>query len=337
MYKTVKNPIEKKITPFSRAALDLDVEKEVERIEKGLRQAVYHQLHRQGAVVGISGGIDSSVVLALCARAFGPERVVGILLPDKESSPENIDLAHRLAEQYQVNAIIENISAALDGFDCYRRRDEAIRRIFPEYQTGWGIKMVLSGNLLEESTLNIFRLVVADLQGHEYSKRLPLKEYLEVMASSNFKQRARMSLLYYHAESRNFAVVGTANKNEHDLGFFVKFGDGGMDVNPIGHLFKSQVYQLGKYLDLPEEILERAPTTDTYPGGSTQEEFFYRIPFDILDTIWLGWKQGISNDEIARALGLSKEQVERVVADIAQKIKTTTYLRAPIIYMEEEI
>jgi NAD+ synthase len=146
-----------------------------------------------------------------------------------------------------------------------------------------------------------------------------------------------MSLLYYHAESRNFAVVGTANKNEHDLGFFVKFGDGGMDVNPIGHLFKSQVYQLGKYLDLPEEILERAPTTDTYPGGSTQEEFFYRIPFDILDTIWLGWKQGISNDEIARALGLSKEQVERVVADIAQKIKTTTYLRAPIIYMEEEI
>lgn len=336
MSEIKKKPVIKKIAPFSRAALGLDAEKEVERIEEGLRQAVYHQLHRQGAVVGISGGIDSSVVLALCAIAFGPERVVGILLPEKESSPESIDLAHRLAEQYQVNTVTENISAALDGFACYRRRDEAIRRIFPGYQTGWSVKIVLPGNLLEESTLNIFRLVVTDLQGHMYSKRLPLKEYFEVVASSNFKQRTRMSLLYYHAELRNFAVIGTANKNEHDLGFFVKFGDGGMDVNPIGHLFKSQVYQLGRYLDLPEEILKRTPTTDTYPGGSTQEEFFYRIPFDILDMIWLGCNRGITNDEIAGALGLSKEQVERVVADIAQKIKATTYLRSPIIYMEVE-
>jgi len=336
MSEIIKKPVENKVAPFSRAELDLNVQIEVERIEEGLRQAVYHQLHRQGAVVGISGGVDSSVVLALCARAFEPKRVIGILLPEKESSPENIDLAHRLAEQYQVNTVTENISAVLDGFGCYSRRDEAIRRIFPEYQTGWSVKIVLPGNLLEKSTLNIFRLVVTDHQGREYSKRLPLKEYFKVIASTNFKQRTRMSLLYYHAELRNFAVIGTANKNEHDLGFFVKFGDGGMDVNPIGHLFKSQIYQLGKYLDLPEEILNRTPTTDTYPGGSTQEEFFYRIPFDILDMIWLGCIQGISNDEIARALGLSKEQVERVVADIDQKINTTTYLRSPIIYMEEK-
>jgi len=335
MSEIIKKPIKKKIAPFSRAALNLDVEKEVGRIEEGLRQAVHHQLHRQGVVVGISGGIDSSVVLALCARAFGPERVAGILLPEKESSPESMDLAHRLAEQYQVNTVTENISAALDGLGCYRRRDEAIRKIFPEYQTGWDVKIVLPSNLLEESTLNIFRLVVTDHQGHEYSRRLPLKEYLGIVAASNFKQRTRMSLLYYHAEMRNFAVIGTANKNEHDLGFFVKFGDGGMDVNPIGHLFKSQVYQLGRYLDLPEEILQRTPTTDTYPGGSTQEEFFYRIPFKILDTIWLGYEQGVSNAEIADALGLSREQVERVVADIAQKIKTTTYLRTPVIYMKE--
>lgn len=336
MNNTVKYPTKKKSTPFSREALDLDAEKEVERIEEGLRQAVYHQLHRQGAVVGISGGIDSSVVLALCVRAFGSERVAGILLPEKESSPESIDLAHRLAEQYQVNTVTEDISTVLDGFGCYRRRDEAIRRILPEYQAGWNVKMVLSGNLLEESTMNIFKLVITDRQGHEYSKRLPIKEYLEIMASTNFKQRTRMSMLYYHAESRNFAVVGTSNKNENDLGFFVKYGDGGMDVNPIGHMFKSQLYQLAKYLSIPEEILERAPTTDTYPGGSTSQEFFYRIPFDILDTIWLGWMRGISNDEIAGAVGLSKEQVGRVVADIAQKIKTTTYLRAPIIYIKKE-
>jgi NAD+ synthase len=322
--------------PFSRAALKLDVEKEVKRIEEGLCNAVFHQLHRQGAVVGISGGIDSSVVLALCARGLGAERVVGILLPEKESSPESVGLAHRLAKQYEINTITEDISATLESLGCYRRRDEAIRRIFPEYQAGWGVKIALPGNLLEESTINIFRLVVTDPQGHEYSKRLPLKEYFEVVASSNFKQRTRMSLLYYHAEARNFAVIGTSNKNEHDLGFFVKFGDGGVDVNPIGHLYKSQVYQVAKYIDIPEEIQARTPTTDTYPGGSTQEEFFYRVPFEILDTIWLGWRRGISNDEIAKALDLSEEQVERVVADISQKIRTTKYLRAPVIYLDEE-
>ncbi len=333
MSKTLINPTAKNIQPFSRAAMDLDVIKEVERIEEGLRQAVYHQLHRQGAVVGISGGIDLSVVLALCARAFKSERVVGILLPEKESNPESSDIARRLAEQYQVKTVIENISAALEGLGCYRRRDEAVQRIFPDYQAGWSVKIVLPGNLLEETTLNIFKLVVTDPQGHKYSKRLPLNDYFEVVASSNFKQRTRMSLLYYHAELRNFAVIGTANKNEHDLGFFVKYGDGGMDVNPIGHLLKSQIYQLGKYLNLPEEILRRMPTTDTYPGGSTQEEFFYRIPFDILDMIWLGYNQGISNDKIAKTVGISKEQVERVIVDIEHKIKTTAYLRMPIIYL----
>jgi NAD+ synthase len=327
MSEIITESVETRIAPFSRAALDLDAEREVGRIEGGLRQAVYHQLHRQGAVVGISGGIDSSVVLALCASAFGPERVVGILLPEKESSPESADLAHQLAEHYSIETVTENISAALEGIGCYRRRDEAIQRVFPDYQPGWGVKIVLPGNLLEEATLNIFRLVVTDLHGNEYSKRMPLKEYYQVVASSNFKQRTRMSLLYYHAELRNYAVVGTANKNEHDLGFFVKYGDGGMDVNPIGHLFKSQVYQLAKCLNVPEEIRQRTPTTDTYPGGSTQEEFFYRIPFDILDTIWFGYEKGIPKAEIAVALSLSTEQVDRVILDITRKQSATEYLR----------
>jgi NAD+ synthase len=232
-----------------------------------------------------------------------------------------------LAARYEVETITEEISGALDGFGCYRRRDEAIQRVIPEYQPGWGVKIVLPTNLLEQQTLNIFRVVATAPDGQQYSKRLPTAEYLQIVAASNFKQRSRMSLLYYHAEARNFAVIGTPNKNERDLGFFVKWGDGGADINPIGHLFKTQVFQLAKYLDVPEEIWQRTPTTDTYPGGSTQEEFFYRIPFDILDTIWFSYERGIANEDIAITLGLSVEQVERVIMDINRKRTTTEYLR----------
>ena len=136
-----------------------------------------------------------------------------------------------------------------------------------------------------------------------------------------------MSMLYYHAESKNFAVVGTGNKNEHEQGFFVKYGDGGADVKPIAHLFKTQVFQLGEHLGMPDEIQNRIPTTDTYSAEQTQEEFFFRLPFDILDTIWFGWEKGVSAADIASALELKPEQVDNVIHDIKRKIAATEYLR----------
>ena len=136
-----------------------------------------------------------------------------------------------------------------------------------------------------------------------------------------------MSMLYYHAEARNYAVIGTGNKNEHELGFFVKYGDGGADVKPIAHLFKTQVFQLAKYLDIPEEIQRRTPTTDTYSAEQTQEEFFFRLSFDILDRIWSGWEKGVPVETIAGVLKLTPTQVENVIKDIQRKKKTTEYLR----------
>ena len=319
-------------TLFGRHSLDLDVEQETDRLVEGLRQAVHQTLRRQGAVLGISGGIDSSVVLALCVRAFGPERVVALMLPEGESSPDSEMLARMLADHYGLQTVVrEDISEPLTGFGCYRRRNEAIQRLFPDFGPGWGAKIALPGSLLEKDTLNIFYLTVTNPEGESFSKRLPPHEYYQIVAASNFKQRSRMSMLYYHAELRNYAVIGTPNKNEHLLGFFVKHGDGGTDVSPIEHLFKTQVYQLAKYLGVPEEIQRRTPTSDTYPGGSTQEEFFFRLPFDILDTIWFGFEQGVANEEIAQGLNLSVEQVERVVADIVRKQRTTAYLRMPTI------
>lgn len=321
--------------PFSRESLNLDVEAEIERITAWLRQEVHQNLRRYGAVVGISGGIDSSVVLALCARAFGPQRVLGVMLPEQESSPESATLAQQLADRYDVEAITENISGALVGSGCYARRDEAIRRVVPGYGPGWSAKIVLAGNVLEQATLNVFRLIVTEPGGVEHSQRLPVKEFAQIVAASNFKQRMRMSMLYYHAEVRNYAVIGTAQKNEHELGFFVKHGDGGADLQPLAHLFKTQVYQLARALDVPAEIQARTPTTDTYPGGQTQEEFFYRLPFALLDAIWLGHERGVAPAEIAAALDLATEQVERVITDIESKRRATAYLRAPALSLAE--
>ncbi|MFZ0430513.1 MAG: NAD(+) synthase [Acidobacteriota bacterium] len=317
---------------FDRTALHIEPEAEVNRIAARLRQQVHRDLRRKGAVVGISGGVDSSVVLGLCVRALGAERVVGLILPEDDSSPESARLAKTVAEQFGVRFITENITAALEGFDCYRRRNEAISRLFPEFGPGWKTKITIPGDLLQEGTLNVFQLTAISPEGQVLSRRMPPREYAQIVAASNFKQRARMTMLYYHAELRHFAVVGTANKNEHALGFFVKHGDGGVDIQPIGHLFKSQVYELARHLNLPADICGRTPTTDTYSAGSSQEEFFFRVPFQILDLVWLGYERGISSEEIGSALDLSAEQVDRVVADILRKHRTTAYLRTPAMF-----
>lgn len=312
---------------FSRESLALDLAQETERIVSALEEIVHQKFHKQGAVVAISGGVDSSVVLALCVRAFGPDKVLGLLLPEKESSPESADLAHELAEKFGVQTITEEITPVLEGFGCYQRRNEAVQKVFPQFEPGWKLKIVLPGDLLQQGSLNVFQLVVTDPQGNESRQRLPLNEYRQIVASSNFKQRTRTNFLYYHAELRNYAVIGTPNKNEHELGFFVKYGDGGYDVAPIRHLFKTQVFWLADYLGVPKSISSRPPTTDTYPGGGTQEEFFYRIKFDLLDLIWHGMEIGITNEEIASALSLDVVQVEHVVKDIQQKKRATEYLR----------
>jgi NAD+ synthase len=319
---------------FSKTSLELDPETEVQRITTLLKKSVNQEFHRQGGIVGISGGIDSAVVLALCVRAFGADRVIGVLMPEKDSSPESVVLAQNLAKCYRVRTVTEDISCALEGFGSYKRRDEAVKRLIPQFNPDCMLKIVLPDTLLSQGSLNVYQLVVTDSQGREYRKRLPLNELRQIVAASNFKQRSRMSMLYYHAEINNYAVIGTANKNEHDLGFFVKYGDGGVDVSPIGHLFKTQVYMLARYLQVPEEIQKRTPTTDTYPGGGSQEEFFFRVPFDLLDTIWLGYEQGVPVDEISKTLDLDNERVERVIRDIISKQRATTYLRAKVSEVE---
>lgn len=323
---------------FTRDSLKLDAEKETERIVQSLRQQVRGVMRRRGGVVGISGGVDSSVVLALCVRAFDPEYVTPLLLPEKDSDPQSEMLARLVANKFGVEPILENITPVLDGFGCYPRRDAAIKRMFPEYdpQQGYKAKIVLPQNLLEEDTLNFFSLTIVTPDGEEKSRRLPTREFSEIVAASNFKQRTRMSMLYYHAELRNYAVIGTANKNEHGQGFFVKYGDGGVDIQPIAHLFKTQVYQLAEYLDIPVEIRTRPPTTDTYSAPSTQQEFFFRLPFETMDMLWFAKDHQVPVSEVAQVMGIEEAQVERAFKDFDRKQRTTAYLRMQPVMLTDE-
>ena len=316
--------------PVNRAMLDIDASAETNRIVQWLRENM-RGLHRTGAVLGISGGIDSSVALALCVKAFGPERVVALLLPEKDSDPASEELARMLAAHYGVTPVLEVITPALDGYACYRRRDEAIARVFPEFdaKAGYKAKIVLPPGLLDEGTLNVYSLTIVTPGGEEKSLRLPPAELAQIVAASNFKQRTRTAMLYYHAELRNFAVIGTPNKNEHDQGFFVKHGDGGVDLKPIVHLYKTQVYQLARYLDVPEIIQKRKPTSDTYSAPATQEEFFFRLPFDVMDLLWYAQENQISAEETAAALGMTVSQVNNAFNDFTRKTRTTHYLRTP--------
>ncbi len=315
--------------PYTKDIVLLEnVEITVNEISEKLRHDVLHVLKRNGAVIGISGGIDSSVCLALAVKAFGPEKVLGVLMPEKDSSPDSEVLAEALAEKYGVKTIKEEITPALTGFRCYQRRDEAVKRIFPEYDPETHkMKIGIKQSVLNTNLPPVFSLTIIDEKGNAKDQILPVQEYLQIVAASNFKQRSRMAMLYYHAESLHYAVIGTPNKHEQEQGFFVKYGDGGADVMPIGNLYKTQVYQLAEYLGVSREIIERIPTTDTYSAEQTQEEFFYQLPFDLMDRYWYGFENGYSAKEVAEVMGEAGEKVEALYRNFERKRKTTEYLR----------
>ncbi|HFQ94323.1 MAG TPA: NAD(+) synthase, partial [Anaerolineae bacterium] len=297
---------------FHRDILKLDAEAETARIIESLRTNIFDRLKKRGGVLGVSGGVDSAVVLALAVRALGTERLTALLLPEMESSASSVRLARKVCRQFGVEPLVEDMTGPLLGFGAYRRRDEAVQAIFPEYDSTYKLKITLPAGLLDKATLNVFRATIVSPEGEEKTKRLRPQQLQQIVAATNFKQRSRAAMLYYHAELRDYAVIGTPQRNEHGQGFFVKYGDGAMDVKPIGHLFKSQVYQLADYLEIPEEIRTAPPTSDTYSAGSTQEEFFFRLPFEIMDLIWYGLEHDVPAAEVAQVMDLAEEQVQRV-------------------------
>lgn len=314
-------------------ALKIDYATESARIEATVRQYVHERLKRRGVVVALSGGIDSSVVGALCVRALGAERVLGLMLPEKDSSPETRSLSRMLADHLGIPAEYHDITDILAAVGCYRYRDEAIRSVIPEYDPSYKCKIVLP-SLLDHEHLRVFSVVVESPEGRQTRARLTVNAYLQIVAATNFKQRVRKMLEYFHADRHNYAVTGTPNRQEYDQGFFVKLGDGAADIKPIAHLYKVQVYQMADFLGLPREICERPPTTDTYSMPQDQEEFYFSVAYYVLDYCLYAKNQGISPDEAAQTLSLKTEQVERVYKDIDAKRTVTRYQHMPPLLIE---
>ena len=311
--------------PFSKDILVLDAEKEGDKICSQIRTLMTKQLKRRGLVVALSGGIDSSVSVGLAAKALGSDRVVALLMPERHSSDETLELSKSVADAFGVRWFHEDISGVLQAVGFYQRYDDAVRQAIPEYGDGWKSKIVIP-NVMETKGFNLFSIVAQKPDGTQVQKRLPLKAYLQIVAATNFKQRTRKMFEYYYADRFNYAVVGTPNRLEYDQGFFVKLGDGAADIKPIAHLYKTQVYQMAAYLGVPEKICNRPPTTDTYSMPQGQDEFYFSLPYDLMDLCLYGKNNGYSPADIAETLGLTPDQVQRVYDDIDTKRSTTRYL-----------
>jgi NAD+ synthase len=318
---------------LSSAALTIDCERVSTQIVDRLMNLVRRDLGRRGTVVALSGGIDSSVTAALCILAFGPTRSLALLMPEADSSDDTLRLSRTVAEALGIETVHQDITPILEAAGCYRQRTEAVRELIPELTESWKWKIVLP-SVIGTDSYRLFRLVARAPDGTTIDVRLPAKNFLTIVAATNFKQRVRKMIEYYHADRLNYAVVGTPNRVEYDQGFFVKGGDGAADVKPIAHLYKTQVYQLAEYLGLPQEVLELEPTTDTYSLPQSQEEFYFSLPHEQLDLCLYAHNHGLPPEAVAGATGLSIADVGRVFRDIEQKRRATRYLHLPPLLTE---
>ena len=321
---------------FSASVLTIDAPAVALEIEAAIRAQVLGTLRRKGVVVGVSGGVDSSVVVTLATRALGKEKVLALLMPERDSSPASLELGMMLAKHLGIESIVEDIRPTLEGAGCYERQNQAIRTVFPDYAKTPGYKCKLAlPSLLEGDRLNVTKLTVQDPSGAQQTSRMSPAAYLQLVAATNFKQRIRKLFEYYHADRLAYVVAGTPNLLEYDQGFFVKQGDGAADIKPIAHLYKTQVYQLAAYLGVPEAIRSRPPTTDTYSLEQTQEEFYFALPYDKMDLCLYARDNEVAATEVAAALGLEAAQIERVFKDIDAKRRAARYLHSPPLLVRE--
>jgi len=311
---------------FSKDILKLDSGSEVARICSFIAQQV-REVKRDGIVVGLSGGIDSALCAALCVEALGSDKVFGLILPEKESNPISAEYAIKHAKKLGIETETVDITPTLEAFGTYQKRDDVIRGVFPEYDSASKSKITLPADLLSKDSLNFFTLKIDNGKGNVKTARLNKKMLNGIVAATDTKQRTRMMHLYYYAEKMNHMVCGTTNKTEVIEGFFVKYGDGGVDIEPLSHLYKTQVYQLSEHLGVIREIIERAPSPDTWSFEVSDEEFYFRMPYATLDPLLYAWEHNVPTERVCEVMDLTQEQVNRAIRDFNAKYRATKHLR----------
>jgi len=312
---------------FDLDILKIDPEKELEKLSKFIVDQVNIVFHRKGIVVGLSGGIDSACISALAVHAVGKDKVVGLVLPEKESNPISSEYAIKHAQAMGIEHRQIDITPTVDSIVSYKWRDEFIQKLIKEYQPGYKYNITLPTDLLERDSFNFYKLQVQMPDGEIKTKRLNLNDFRTITSFANIKIRARMLHLYAEAERRSLVVAGTTNRTEFILGDFCKYGDGGTDIEPLSYLYKNQIYQLSEYLKVIPEIVNRQPSPDTFSLPVSDQEFFFRIPFDKLDHLLYAWEHDIPSSKAAKTLDLSEDAVIRAYKDFKSKNNVTAHLR----------
>ena len=312
---------------FNLDILKIDPEKELRRLSEFIVEHVNVVFRRKGIVVGLSGGIDSACIAAVTVHAIGKENVIGLILPEKESNPISSEYAAKHAKKLGIEFREIDITPTVDSVTAYSMRDDYIKKLVPEYETGYKYNITLPTDLLERDSFNFYKLQVQLPDGEIKSKRLNLNDFIIITSFANIKIRSRMLHLYAEAERRSLVVAGTTNRTEFILGDFCKYGDGGTDIEPLSYLYKNQIYQISEYLKVTPEIIKRQPSPDTFSLPVSDQEFFFRIPFEKLDHLLYAWEHKISTDEAAKVVGLSEDAVKRAYKDFTAKNNATAHLR----------
>lgn len=307
-----------------------ELNRDIDEVALTLRHFIKEKIvgfKKKGAVIGVSGGVDSAVILALCVQELGAENVFGLLLPEKESAPSSKTLGAEICESLGVTYEEVPISPILEALDIYNKKEQVIKRTCPEYDPNIHETSLVLPDFLSTGAVNVPYLKLFKDGEVAAQHRLKASDYLEIIGLQGVKQRSRMIVQYMYAEKKNYIVCGTTNKTELALGQFVKYGDGGVDIEPLADCYKTQVYALAKYLNVNEEIIKRPPSADTWSHYTSDQDFYWRMPIQIMDQLLYGKDHKLSLDVIEKNTGLPRETVESALKHIERVEATTEYIR----------